>query len=248
MASSLSAAKRRKARSMTKSSQNIINHNAFDWIGKIIQLGNFYEKGKFIAFSMDMELFLQSNGTYRLRDLMLDLHKKYEGSYFKDDEFLDDLVEMTFPEMKPFVDNYIVGKQIPPYEFYFDKMGKKFMAEGTKKASYGRPHWGYDQKTGQYFVSKYDESNLQAKVGDTLYSVNDTLLTRERMNKVWYQLYYPEKKEEIKLTVLRNGEQVELRGKATKKTKNRYAYLLSKEERTEEQNDLYKQFIYYKQD
>jgi len=88
-----------KLRSLTESSKDIINNSIFDWLGKIIQLGNFYEKGKLIAFCLDVELMIESNGKYRLNNLINDLSDTFNlETPFEDDQFFKVLTKLTYPE------------------------------------------------------------------------------------------------------------------------------------------------------
>lgn len=245
----LQTAINRKDRSMTKSSARIINHNIFDWIGKILQLENFYEKGKYIAFCLDMELYMHSDGSYRLRDLMIDLHNKYQNSNFNDDAFLGELASLTYPELKPFLEKYIKGKELAPHKAYFTKMGKKFRERHNAKIpSFGKFGWSYHKASDQFYISEQGKSTFSTMLGDTILTVNGSNLNRSSYLKLYSYIYYPKKDSVMTITVNRKGVELELTASPTKKRKIRYgASLIAEEKLTEEQSKFYHDFIYQNQ-
>ncbi len=103
----LTYALKRKPRSLTQSSEHIIKSNMFNWLSKMLQLGNFYSKGKLVAFGIDMELLERSGGEMRLLDVLLKMRTDYEGKYIPDDQLLDKLAEYSFPEMRTYFAQYI---------------------------------------------------------------------------------------------------------------------------------------------
>ncbi len=88
------------------------------------QYGNVYYRGSLVAGLLDIRLLELSKGKYGLRELMLDLVKKYgKGKPMSEATFLDDLVSMTYPEIRTFFDDYILDSKPLPLESYFDKIG-----------------------------------------------------------------------------------------------------------------------------
>lgn len=94
------------------------------------QFGNVYSRGALVAALLDIRLLELSNGEKGLRELILDLINIYgpENS-FPDNQFFDILVNMTYPEIEDFINNYIKGSVDLPYEEYFNKIGIDFNPE-----------------------------------------------------------------------------------------------------------------------
>lgn len=78
------------------------------------QYYNVYQKGALIGMCLDLELLKLSDGKEGLRDLMLQLSKKYgKDTPFEDEELFDVITRMTYPEIGVFFDRYVQGK-VPP--------------------------------------------------------------------------------------------------------------------------------------
>jgi len=68
-----------------------------------------------------------SGGTRGLREVYLDLINKYgKDKPFNNEDFFDILIEMTYPEIEEFINNYIIGTSPLPYEQYFEKLGIEY--------------------------------------------------------------------------------------------------------------------------
>ena len=97
------------------------------------QYGNIYYRGSLIAGLLDILLLDKSDGTYGLRELMLDLIKKYgKGNPFSEETFIEDLTNMTYPEIDDFFKNYVMDNQALPYKDYLDKIGLQLIDSGGK--------------------------------------------------------------------------------------------------------------------
>ena len=73
------------------------------------QYGNIYFRGSLVAGLLDIKLLELSAGKSGLRELMLELIEKYgKGNPISEDNFFDDLTAMTYPEIRTFIDKYIL--------------------------------------------------------------------------------------------------------------------------------------------
>lgn len=88
------------------------------------QYANIYYRGAMIATLLDIRLLQLSDGTYGLRELVLDLIETYgpERS-FPEDRFIDIIIDMTYPEVQDFFDNYVSGTTPIPITEYFESLG-----------------------------------------------------------------------------------------------------------------------------
>lgn len=88
------------------------------------QFGNVYRKGALVAALLDIKLLELSGGTKGLRELILDLMDIYGPERaFPENAFFDKLVELTYPEIEGFFDDYIKGTTALPLEEFFNKIG-----------------------------------------------------------------------------------------------------------------------------
>lgn len=122
----------------------LINKNYFDpkWSLKQIadksftpegakQYGNVYFKGALTAMFLDIKLLELSNGKEGLRELLLKLIKKYgKGNPVSEENFIDDIVEMTHPDIRPFFDRCVFSDQELPYKEYLEIIGIAYEQNG----------------------------------------------------------------------------------------------------------------------
>lgn len=234
-------AEKQKPRSFTQSSEDIIKKNMFSWVGKIGQLGNYYERGKLVALGLDMMIYEKSNGEKRLIDVMLEMKRDFEGKAFDDDSFFDLLTKYTYPEVREFCEKYIEGKELVPYQDYFDKLGWSYFPKGTESASYGNFNVWYKEKEDHYYVNWQKKNNLGLMKGDIVISFNGIKLDEKQAASFYKKAFYPELSDQITLTVLRDGKTFTLEGTA-KKTKLKYARITVTEDLTPEQKAYRKGF------
>ena len=92
------------------------------------QYGNIYQRGALTAELLDIRLLELSGGKRGLREVYLDLIKRYgKEKPFDNDTFFDVIVEMTYPEIEEFINDYIRGTASLPYKEYFEKLGIKYI-------------------------------------------------------------------------------------------------------------------------
>ena len=72
---------------------------------------NVYEKGALINMALDINLRELSGGEKGVLWLMKELSKKYGDSKpFEDDKLIDEIVAMTYPEIREFFNAHVIGK------------------------------------------------------------------------------------------------------------------------------------------
>ena len=224
---SIAFAEKRKPRSMTKSSTHILSDNIFTFIPKIMQLSNFYERGKMLAFGIDMELIKRSNGEKRLLDVMLQMKNDFVDQPFDDETFLDVLTDYTNPDMREYFRTYIEGDALIPYQEYFDMLGWTYVKEGTVVPAYAKKitrRYNFDNNL--YVVEKIKKPILDIRKGDYLAGINGEKATLDNVTEnkeIMRWLLWPNPDEEITLEILRNGEEKTVKGKPTTTRKTKYS-------------------------
>ena len=104
--------------SFTKMSKNILKEPYKD------SYINVYEKGALISMCIDIIIREQSNGTKGILDLMKDLSSKYGANKaFKDNELINTVTTLTYPEVGSFLNTHVVGTTPINYQEYLKKVG-----------------------------------------------------------------------------------------------------------------------------
>lgn len=94
------------------------------------QFYNVYQKGALIALCLDLKLLKLSKGEYGLKELMLDLSKKYgKNKAFRDDALFDEITKLTFPEIREFFNRYVKGIEVLPLQHLLSKVGVNYVEE-----------------------------------------------------------------------------------------------------------------------
>lgn len=149
---------------------------------------NVYEKGALIGFLLDIRLHELSNGQSGLRELMLKLKDKYGPSRpFKDDQLIDEIVGLTYPEIRTFFDSCVVGSEPLPYQAYFKKIGWNYAASKPDVInSFGQVGFMYDEKEKVFKV--VDTSSEMNVFGldnnDVLVNVNGEKVSMENYERL----------------------------------------------------------------
>ncbi len=184
---------------------------------------NVYEKGTLINMTLDILLREKSNGEKGVLWMMKELSKKYgNNTPFKDENLIDEIVAMTYPEVREFFDTHVIGDTPIDYSRYLGKVGLE-TTTSEKETGYfldGEvPFIDVDQSNDDaVFVRKgielstfYKELGLQG--GDVIKSINDTPINLEAIRPIIGQSFGWTPDTEIKMIVDRNGKEISVEGK-----------------------------------
>ncbi len=187
---------------------------------------NVYEKGALINMALDIELRQLSNGEKGVLWLMKQLSKKYgNDTPFEDDELIDEIVAMTYPEIRTFFDEHVIGDIPIDYSAYLAKVGLKMESEEEETGYFLNgdvPFIDVDPANDNaVFIRKGIGLNsfltdLGVQGGDVIKSINGTPVTLETMRSIIGQSFGWSPDTDITMTVERGEgeEEVELQGKA----------------------------------
>ncbi|MDH5396571.1 MAG: peptidase M61 [Cyclobacteriaceae bacterium] len=146
------------------------------------QYANVYQKGALIGMCLDIKLLSLSDGKYGLKDLILDLSKKFgKNLAFQDDELFEIIAEMTYPEIRDFFSTYVEGNRPIPYEEFFEIVGIDYaQSMSTEMLTMGIDGntIGVDPMEGHLFIRNEESLNdfgkaLGLKNNDKLIAIND---------------------------------------------------------------------------
>ena len=180
--------------------------------------GNVYQKGALIGMTLDIILREESKGTYGIRNLMLDLSKKYGAKKpFKDDEIIAEIVQMTYPAVGEFFKNHVEGKTPIDYNALFAKTGivNKMQTVNTRYLvdNSNQPYITVNAKREIIFMEKTN-SGLKAlgvQANDVLKKVNGEDFTLQTANTIIVKTFAWKAGDKISLEVVRNGKNNDFR-------------------------------------
>ncbi|MCK5441493.1 MAG: peptidase M61 [Maribacter sp.] len=205
------------AMSFTVMSKNILSKPYED------NYANVYEKGALINMALDITLRELSKGERGVLWLMKELSKKYDNNTpFQDDTLIDEIVAMTYPEVRTFFDSHVIGNTPIDYNTYLTKVG--LMTAETKKSSGyfldgDIPFIDVDQSNGNaIFIRKGIALNsfltdLGAAGGDVIKSINGIPIDLEAMRSILFQSRNWTSETNISMVVKRGEEEINLEGK-----------------------------------
>lgn len=182
---------------------------------------NVYEKGALIAMALDIRLRELSNGEMGILDLMGKLSNMYgKNKPFNDEELIPQIVDLTFPEIQTFFDNYVIGNTPLPYSDIFAKVGLEFSATDTEVGLFLKdmrsPYISVDRSTKTIFFPEGMELNTMLKKlgvqgGDKLVSFNGKEYNLDTIQAFIMSSMAIQPGSQITMVVNRNGEQVNLK-------------------------------------
>ncbi|HMB64174.1 MAG TPA: hypothetical protein VKN36_13930 [Eudoraea sp.] len=205
------------AMSFTTMSKNILVEPYKD------NYANVYEKGALINMALDITLRNLSGGEKGVLWLMKELSKKY-GNHtpFEDEKLIDEIVAMTYPEVRTFFNDHVIGDTPIDYNQYLSKVGLVSTSEEQQSGYFLRgevPFIDVDQSNDNaIFVREGIELNtffrgLEAQGGDVIKSINGTPIDLEAIRPIIGQSFGWTPETEITMVVQRGEEELTLSGK-----------------------------------
>jgi predicted metalloprotease with PDZ domain len=182
-----------------------------DVIGEFL---NFYHRGAVTAAMLDIKLLELSNGTRGLREVFLELLKMYgQEKPFPEDEFFQVIVDLTYPEIEQFIDNYIKGAEPLPYVEYMEKLGFKYVAELPSKDT--RPTLGFAlgrNENGELMTLNVNDGGRKNGVqeGDVMLKVLGKDFNMQTARSIVQEVWAMSIGETCNLVIKRDEEEIEL--------------------------------------
>lgn len=214
----INGASRFKPMSFTQMSQKIVDEPYQS------QYLNVYEKGMLIGLALDLQLTQLSNGKYGLRELMLDLTKKYgPNKPFADKNLIKEITAMTYPAIGKFFKSVVSGKNEVDYKKLFDIIGWEYhLSEQVEGYSFGDFGIGINGERMKLMFSQVGKNKFGLQENDILLKMNDTEVTFENAQMMFLTHIVGKKDDSpVTLTVEREGAEQTLT--ATPETATRTA-------------------------
>ncbi len=185
---------------------------------------NVYEKGALINMALDITLRELSGGEKGVLWLMKELSKKYgNNTPFNDEALIDEIVAMTYPEIRTFFDTYVIGKTPIDYETILNKVGLTTAVKQEESGYFLKgeiPYIDVDRESDNaIFVRKGIELNsffneLGVQGGDVINSINGTPIDLEAIRPIIGESFGWTPETEVTMEVQRGDSAVKLSGKA----------------------------------
>ena len=181
------------------------------------QYGNIYEKGAFVSSLLDIRLLELSHGKWGLRELLIELSKRYgKERAFSEDKFFDQLVAMTYPEIGDFINRYIKGTEKLPVKEYFSWLGIDYREQGTADSSKSVLGISLRPINNAIGVSNvYEGSKSGLMKGDIVKKVNGTVLTFQNARTLFGNLTALKVGTHVTFTVVRDSSTIDVDGVLT---------------------------------
>jgi predicted metalloprotease with PDZ domain len=196
--------------SFTDMSKNILTDRFKD------DYSNVYYKGALIALLLDIRLHELSKNQKSLKSVLTALAEKYGAQKpFKDDALIEEIIAMTYPEIKTFFADYVQGEKPLPLEEYFKKIGFIYKKSHTEDVlTFGDISVGLDAESNKLiFTQTNKEKNVfAADEGDIILSVNGIELTQENLEMAFLPLRNADAGTVTEIKVQRNGGILLLKG------------------------------------
>ncbi len=188
------------------------------------QYPNVYEKGALMAMCLDIMLREASGGKTGILHMMGELSKKYGPEKpFDDNSLISEITAMTNAEVGSFLQEHVVKGTPIDYARYLRRVGveRAVVKEPTLVVFLvgNTPYVAVDTVNKKAIALIKDQHNnfmnaLGVKDGDELLEINGSAIDASTPTNVLIAGFGIEENEDIRLKVRRNGQVVELKGKA----------------------------------
>lgn len=179
------------------------------------QYQNIYMKGPVTAALLDIYLLKLSEGKKGLREVILELSKKYGvHKSFDEDTFFDEIESMTYPGIKIFIDKYIVHADPLPLKEYFSWLGINY--EESKGVDSTRFDLGFGVSVANnriVIANVPDTTTTSIRTGDIINKLYDSTVTLENVQTAFLLLHGKKPGDEIKLVLTRDGKDYDVNWK-----------------------------------
>ena len=175
------------------------------------QYYNIYQKGAFISSLLDIRLLELSHGKRGLRELIIELSKKYGPKHaFSEKNFFNELVAMTYPEIGHFINRYIKGTNELPVKEYYNKLGIDYKEEAGLDSSRTSLGINIGFQNGAFtVVTVKDEDKIPLKVGDVITKIEGTPLNLQTARSIFAKRQEYKVGDNITFTVKRGQKEMD---------------------------------------
>jgi predicted metalloprotease with PDZ domain len=201
---------------------------------------NVYEKGTLIAMCIDIIIREKSDGKEGILTLMKKLSQKYGvDKPFDDEELFEVIEQMTYPEVRKFLDTYVAAENEINYDDFFSRMGVSKTSNfvpGFALIENNLPLIGYNQDKGQFYIPEQIELNeFMTTIGlnknDILLEINNTKCTLENIQNIFMSSISWKEGDDITIKISRNNQEKIIKGKVVLPKIEKESFILSNKQK-----------------
>ena len=176
------------------------------------QYGNIYQLGALTAAMLDIKLLELSNGKRGLREVYLELIKKYgEEKPFDNATFFNTLVDMTYPEIEGFIENHI--KNNSPFDFENDMKALGISYYEKKVNPNNPPTLGLSIRPNENHKPAVvslsaDNTKSKVRIGDIITHINGEPLNMSTYKALFDSIKEMKAGDVCQLDIIRNGNPI----------------------------------------
>ncbi|MFO7446527.1 MAG: hypothetical protein R6W90_09180 [Ignavibacteriaceae bacterium] len=168
-----------------------------------------YQRGSVAMELLDLKILELSKGKRGLREVINELSEDYgPDESFDEENFFNEFVDRTYPEIKEFLNNFIAGTKPLPVKEYFDYIGINYYESQGYDSSKVSLGMGFGMEGERIVITKVPE-NSNAKPGDIMLKVNGEELTLATAQQIFTQLSQMKVSDKIIFNVERDGSETE---------------------------------------
>ena len=211
------------AMSFTIMSENVLKAPYKD------QYLNVYQKGALIGMCIDIIMRNESDGQRGILSLMKQLSEKYgKDKPFDDEKIIDEIISMTYPAIKPFFYDHVIGDVPINYNNYLSKVGLK-IGEGKVETGYVQNGseliLAGNAQTGDIFFTEAVNDNsfwhdAGAQANDVIKRINGKEITMQNANDILNSVVAWTPGQEVEVSLEHDGKPVEIKTTVTKSYTN----------------------------
>jgi predicted metalloprotease with PDZ domain len=188
------------------------------------QYYNVYQKGALIGMCIDILIRQESNGHRGILSLMKELSMKYgKNKPFDDDRIIDEIVAMTYPSLRTFFDDHVIGSTPINYNEFFEKVGLE-ISEGQIPTNYiqnsGTLIVAANHEDGSLFFNDDVLNNSFWKEqgvlpNDIIKEIDGTPVTLQNANNVFQDVFMWKPGKDIEVKLFRLGKIITIKTTTT---------------------------------
>lgn len=204
-----------------------------------------YSRGAVLGMMLDILIIDKSNGTNSLRQVLMELAKKYGPSKpFNDDDLIPEIIALTNPEVGDFFKRYIIGSETPDYNTYFNMIGYEFSKEYKSNIYYfGNLGLTYNENRNQLRFIDVQENLFDIKNNDEWIAINNQPINMENAAELFINYFKDNlSPEAVSVTIIRDGKKMDLTANPRPAIRTRSNYLHALEKMTDKEKNNFKKF------
>lgn len=172
-----------------------------------------YTQGALTALLLDIRILELSGGKKGLREVIEQLRQAYNRERpFAEDAFFQRIVDLTFPEVQTFIDDFIIGNKPLPFKEYLAKIATDYLPvyEAEEARSEAGIYLAIRENQVKILWLDADMQSSGIQRGDVLKQFNDLEITIANFQDFYQLISDMQIGKSYTLLVDREGEEIQL--------------------------------------